>query len=423
MLAQIGGWVVIGIAAYQQSSRFGVTAGGAQRIEPPKLATTLLIVLLMAFGVFLTRQLPYIAGAATVVWVACVIIKSEAKWRTSVLSVSGLLVIASLLTFGCRLFMSPYSGKTVIEDRDGFVPQPKPVGGASAQLKAPWSTHDQYSNWPVSELMLELSRRAYDDPIDACAAFEKLGFQSETLSAGSMLGYALAIDDTVVLCFRGTEIDDPSDVLQDLKFIRSRKSGGSIHGGFDSGYMGMHKQVLKFLEQHKPARVWITGHSLGGALSVVCAYHLLQDTDFTIAGIMTFGQPMTVSKDLAATLDSQLGDKYVYFINDMDPVARAVEPYVHFGFMVHYVDGKIIKSDPPLLKYGATGSDYETPQSIDTLSDSELDEVIRELEDSETPTLDENGKPVVKGFIPNVFDHLLDSYQSVVDALVNGEKK
>jgi hypothetical protein len=44
------------------------------------------------------------------------------------------------------------------------------------------------------------------------------------------------------------------------------------------------------------------------------------------------------------------------------------------------------------------------------------------LEETEKPTLDENGKPVVKGFIPNVFDHFLDSYQSVVDALVNGEK-
>ncbi len=100
---------------------------------------------------------------------------------------------------------------------------------------------------------------------------------------------------------------------------------------------------------------------------------------------MTFGQPMTVNKDLAASLDSQIGDKYVYFINDMDPVARAVEPYVHFGFMVHYVDGKIIKSDPPLLKYSATGDDYETPQSIDTLSDAELDQVIRDLEEAEKP--------------------------------------
>lgn len=271
--------------------------------------------------------------------------------------------------------------------------------------------------------MLELSRRAYDDPIDARAAFQKLGFESETLNDGSMQGYALAIGDTVVLCFRGTEIDDPSDVLQDLKFIRSRKSGGSIHGGFDSGYMGMHRQVLKFLDQHRPARVWITGHSLGGALSVVCAYHLLQDTKVEIAGIMTFGQPMTVSKDLAASLDSQIGDKYVYFINDMDPVARAVEPYVHFGFMVHFVDGKIIKSDPPLLKYGATGDDYETPQSIDTLSDAELDQVIRDLEEAEKPAFDKDGNPVVKGFIPNVFDHFLESYQSVVDALVNGVKK
>lgn len=419
MWGAVSGWTLIGIASYLYAQRFRTNP----TVQPSKVVSVWLIVLLMTIGVFLTRLLPYVAGGAALALLVCTFIKTEAKWRVCVLSVSGLLVIASLLAFGSRLFLRPYSGKTVVEDRDGFVPQPKPVGGTSELLKAPWSTRDRYSNWPVAELMLELSRRAYDDPIDARAAFQKLGFESETLNDGSMQGYALAIGDTVVLCFRGTEIDDPSDVLQDLKFIRSRTSGGSIHGGFDSGYMGMHKQVLKFLDQHKPSRVWITGHSLGGALSVVCAYHLLQDTQVEIAGIMTFGQPMTVSKDLAASLDSQIGHKYVYFINDMDPVARAVEPYVHFGFMVHYVDGKIIKSDPPLLKYGATGDDYETPQSIDTLSDAELDQVIRELEGAEKTTFDKDGNPVVKGFIPNVFDHFLDSYQSVVDALVNGEKK
>lgn len=419
MWGPVSGWALIGIASYLYALRFRTN----QPAQSSKVVSVWLVVLLMTIGVILTRLFPYVAGGAALALLVCTFIKTDSKWRACVLSVSGLLVIASLLAFGSRLFLRPYSGKTVVEDRDGFVPQPKPVGGTSELLKAPWSTRDRYSNWPVAELMLELSRRAYDDPIDARAAFQKLGFESETLNDGSMQGYALAIGDTVVLCFRGTEIDDPSDVLQDLKFIRSRKSGGSIHGGFDSGYMGMHKQVLKFLDQHKPARVWITGHSLGGALSVVCAYHLLQDTKVEIAGIMTFGQPMTVNKDLAASLDSQIGDKYVYFINDMDPVARAVEPYVHFGFMVHYVDGKIIKSDPPLLKYGATGDDYETPQSIDTLSDAELDQVIRDLEEAEKPTFDKDGNPVVKGFIPNVFDHFLDSYQSVVDALVNGEKK
>lgn len=419
MWGPVIGWAFIGIAACLHSKRFRE----AKPAQPSKAVPAWFIVLLMTIGVFLTRLLPYVAGAAALVCVVSYFVRSNSKWKACVLSVCGLLVLASLLTFVSRLFLSPYSGKTVVEDRDGFVPQPKPTGGTRELLKAPWSTRDRYSNWPVAELMLELSRRAYDDPIDARAAFQKLGFESETLNDGSMQGYALAIDDTVVLCFRGTEIDDPSDVLQDLKFIRSRKSGGSIHGGFDSGYMGMHKQVLKFLDLRKPARVWITGHSLGGALSVVCAYHLLQDTKVDIAGIMTFGQPMTVSKDLAASLDSQVGDKYVYFINDMDPVARAVEPYVHFGFMVHYVDGKIIKSDPPLLKYGATSEDYETPQSIDTLSDAELDQVIKDMEEAQKPAFDENGNPVVKGFIPNVFDHFLDSYQSVVDALVNGEKK
>ncbi|MCC7337862.1 MAG: lipase family protein [Pirellulaceae bacterium] len=375
------------------------------------------------FGIFLTRLLSYIALVAAIAWAICWFVKIKSPRSICIASLASLMLISSIATFGVRLILRPYSGNTVIEDRTDFVPAPKPSGGTAGLLKADWSTSDEYSSWPVAELMLELSRRAYDDPIVARQAFQKLGFESETLNNKSMQGYALSIDDSVVLCFRGTEINDPSDILQDLLFIRSRNDGGSIHGGFDSGYRGMHDQALAFLDEHKPTRVWITGHSLGGAMSVACAYHLIQDTEYEIGGVMTFGQPMTVNRSLAAILDAKLFGKYVYFINDMDPVARAVEPYVHFGFMVHYVDGEIVKSDPPMVMYGATPSDYETPKSIDTLDDNELDKLIRDLQEANEPAVDENGNPVVKGFVPNVFDHFLDSYAEVVHALVHGNKR
>lgn len=52
-----------------------------------------------------------------------------------------------------------------------------------------------------------------------------------------------------------------------------------VHGGFQRAYDAVHLRVLTLVEEltsagNEPWEVYVTGHSLGGALATLCAYEL-----------------------------------------------------------------------------------------------------------------------------------------------------
>lgn len=250
-----------------------------------------------------------------------------------------------------------------------------------------------------------------------------IGFEWETISDSSMNGYLASIDDTVVVVFRGTE-DGIGDLLQDMQFFKRTNDHGSIHGGFDRGYLGMHAQVEKLLKRFKSRRVWLTGHSLGGALAIACAYHLLQVDGIEIAGVMTYGQPMVVRQELADFLQSKLKDRYVFFVNDMDPIVKIVEPYVHFGHMVQDKDGVVFRVNSRRKPDGETrlkdGKVSSNANELESMTDQSLDKLIFRIEESNRPKFNEKGEPIVEGYFPDIYDHYLDSYDAMIGRLVHG---
>jgi len=139
---------------------------------------------------------------------------------------------------------------------------------------------------------------------------------------------------------------------------------------------------------------------------------------------MTFGQPMVVRQELADYLQSKLQDRYVFFVNDMDPIVKIVEPYVHFGHMVQDKDGVTFRVDPrpedirtSVLK--ATNDRIETGEP-ESMSGTSLDDLIHRIEDSNRPKYNENGELIVEGYLPDVYDHYLDSYDAMITRLVSG---
>lgn len=248
-----------------------------------------------------------------------------------------------------------------------------------------------------------------------------MGMESESINAGSMQGYVIDAGEDSVIILRGTEPHE-YDIIQDLRFLKAKSSQGSMHGGFVNGYMPMHSQVSKLLARYDTKRVWITGHSLGGGLAIVCAHQLLVDGTYPIAGVMTFGQPKVVQVDMAAFLEPRLDGKYVFFVNDMDPVTRVIDPYVHFGHMVRWTDSEIERSkgNPSLTLMQSTPAVANTePENgyIESMSDRELEIYINKIEQANTPKYDKDGNLIVEGYIPNVYDHFLTSYQRMLDEL------
>ncbi|MDZ4821214.1 MAG: hypothetical protein SGJ20_19815 [Planctomycetota bacterium] len=375
----------------------------------------------MFAGIWVSRLAPYIALVGVIALALSVLRFFADREVVCLRRFSTTAFFAALLVIIVALFFRPISGDLDIEDRTDWTPPIVNTRTPQKVLAESWSTHDQNCSWPVAKLMLDLCEIAYADPVDARARIEEMGMESESINAGSMQGYVIDAGNDSIIILRGTERDE-YDIIQDLRFLKVKSEQGSMHGGFVDGYRPMHSQVSKLLARYDTKRVWITGHSLGGGLAIVCAHQLLVDGTYPIAGVMTFGQPRVVQEDMKAFLEPRLDAKYVFFVNDMDPVTRVVDPYVHFGHMVRWTDSDIERSKgkPLRLLLQSTPAVANTdPESgyITSMNDRDFETYINKLEQANTPKYDKNGNLIVKGYIPNVYDHFLASYQQMLEAL------
>lgn len=370
---------------------------------------------------YFSNYWPHILGLAGILIAASATRFFDTKVSRILCSTGIGAVVGTIIVVLLSLNSRPINDDGDTEDRSDFAPKPIVQRTPQELLAVEWSTSDQNSDWPVAALMLELSDIAYQSPVEARRSLKEMGFSaSESINAGSMQGYVIDAGDDSIIALRGTESHE-YDLLQDLRFLRRKTDDGSMHGGFASGYDPMHSQVLQLLEQYETKRVWLTGHSLGGALAVVCAYRLSKDGDYPIAGVMTFGQPKVVRSDMAEFLGEKLAGRYVFFVNQLDPVARLINPYEHFGHMVWW-DGSKIERSKYLVLFGAgdeSGATNPISESgyVESMSDEDLNELIRELEQSGTPTYDKDGNLVVQGVFDRGRDHYLDSYREMLEVL------
>lgn len=106
--------------------------------------------------------------------------------------------------------------------------------------------------------------------------------------------------NVVVLAFRGTEVTQMADIKADLNAVITDDKGQSIHTGFLNAFGEICFEVKEALDTlDDEAIVYVTGHSLGGALAMVATYKL---ADERTAACYTFGSPRVGGTEFAETV-------------------------------------------------------------------------------------------------------------------------
>ncbi len=174
------------------------------------------------------------------------------------------------------------------------------------------------------------SQLAYESKDAIRLALLKQGFQTEFIdepSTNTQLFIAHS-GNAIVIAFRGTEATEIKDWLTDAGFEFQNTAHGRVHKGFDNALDSVWDKIVTVLNKvHQYGQpLWITGHSLGGALAVLTAARLVLDLDSniykSIHGLYTFGQPRVGDSEFVKALDDEIKPRYFRFVNDNDIVPR-----------------------------------------------------------------------------------------------------
>ncbi len=163
--------------------------------------------------------------------------------------------------------------------------------------------------------LAECALAAYADGDLAAEMFGAGGL--EIVGGGAVTGprcggqcYVVAGGGAVIVAFRGTQVVKIAhatvperlremagrvlkDVATDAKVPLlpwTGKAGGMVHQGFADSFLELRGEVVRRIEmakrRHPSAVVWVTGHSLGGALATLAA-----DGLDGVGGVHVFGSP------------------------------------------------------------------------------------------------------------------------------------
>jgi triacylglycerol lipase len=161
-------------------------------------------------------------------------------------------------------------------------------------------------------------------------------------------GLTLSNETALIVVFRGTRLHvrtlmdiaelviiNQSDLWMDSQFLPAVcKVGGHVHSGFLKAFAEISEPLDRLIEA-KPAsqKLWLAGHSLGGALATLAAAHLGRDA---VQGLYTYGCPRVGDALFASALPKTSHFQFVHrddWVVDRPPGFLG---YVHAGTLKHF---------------------------------------------------------------------------------------
>ncbi|MDE3068703.1 MAG: lipase family protein [Verrucomicrobiota bacterium] len=184
---------------------------------------------------------------------------------------------------------------------------------------------------------------AYEDDADKILrqlqnwGFPAAGCRVFTMETAQAL--AAANEEMMVFAFRGTQPGKVADWLVDAEVLqdpwRQFFSGpdlGRVHHGFARNTARLWDLIREFAAaagQNGPS-LWVSGHSLGGAMAVLAGAALFCSERQPVRGIYTFGQPRAGNPAFARRFGKRLKNALFRVVNNDDLVPHVPPVFIPF---------------------------------------------------------------------------------------------
>lgn len=179
----------------------------------------------------------------------------------------------------------------------------------------------------------------YDEPEGPARFRDELGLEARLTSADNTQVYVGENDQALVVAFRGSQAPTTLDGLKDWLLTNANnylilpegRSGtdfaaAGVGARFHRGFLEALEMVWEPLSasvdqalQVKDRPLWVTGHSLGGALALLAAWRF-QRSFLPVCAVVTFGAPMIGNETASKAFEQEFPGKIFRYVDVEDVV-------------------------------------------------------------------------------------------------------
>ncbi|MDY6905281.1 MAG: lipase family protein [Thermodesulfobacteriota bacterium] len=194
-------------------------------------------------------------------------------------------------------------------------------------------------------------------------------------------------EDYLCMTFRGT--NELADWLDNINAFGTKQLFGEFHRGFWNAVEDVWQPIntkCRDLQKQRKRPIFITGHSLGGAMATIAAAKFVhEDKPFT--SVYTFGQPRAMTRSTAQIFNMECKSRFFRFHNNNDIVTRVparLMGYSHIGTYLYIAEEATIHRESGFwfrfIDYFDGALSALREQGVDAVEDHDMGKYLSAIE-------------------------------------------